>query len=216
MFINPQLAPLSKRLTTVYRVSPPARPNVVDSQTGVLRMKMTREIQTASLAAVALASLGVIADAGAGTTTGNLSVTATVTNNCSIDSTTALAFGSYDPAITNRPAGADLQSSAGVIALTCTSGATTAITIDQGLTALAGSTDILPVRQMSDGATHLLGYSIYQTGAFSTVWGNTSGTAVAYSGTGASTNVSVYGVVPKGQNVPAGSYSDTVIVTVTF
>jgi spore coat protein U-like protein len=35
-------------------------------------------------------------------------------------------------------------------------------------------------------------------------------------GAGTSTNYTVYGVVPHGQNKPAGSYTDTVSIEVTY
>ena len=41
-------------------------------------------------------------------------------------------------------------------------------------------------------------------------------TGLAYTGTGASQDLTVYGTLPGGQNVPVGSYSDTVVATITF
>jgi spore coat protein U-like protein len=102
------------------------------------------------------------------------------------------------------------------LTVTCTSGAAATITLGQGANAASGSTDAAPLRQLSDGSSHVLSYSLFQDNGHSTAWGNTSGTGASYTGVGTSTNVSVYGQVTAGQNVPAGSYSDTVVATVTF
>ncbi|MFM6073490.1 MAG: spore coat protein U domain-containing protein, partial [Dolichospermum sp.] len=39
---------------------------------------------------------------------------------------------------------------------------------------------------------------------------------VSHTGTGNASNITVYGRIGRGQNVPAGSYTDTVVATVTF
>jgi spore coat protein U-like protein len=148
----------------------------------------------------------------AGTATSNLSVTATVSANCTI-ATTAVAFGAYDPIVTNATNPLD---GTGTVSVTCTNGSDATITLDQGSNAASGSSDTTPLRQMKDGATDVLAYFLYQDTGRTTVWGNTAPTGVAVVGTGAVDNVTVYGAVTAGQNVPAASYSDTVVATVTF
>ncbi len=148
----------------------------------------------------------------AGTATSNLSVTATVSANCTI-STAPVAFGAYDPIVANATSPLN---GTGTVTVTCTNGSAATITLGQGTNAASGSTDAAPLRQMKDSSTHVLAYSLYQDTGRTTVWGNTAGTGVAETGTGAVQNVTVYGAVPAGQNVPAASYSDTVVATVTF
>lgn len=148
----------------------------------------------------------------AGTATSNLSVTATVSANCTI-TTAPVAFGPYDPIVTNATSPLD---GSGTVSVTCTNGSAVKITLGQGSNAASGSTDAAPLRQMKDSGTDVLAYSLYQDTGRSTVWGNTPSTGVAETGTGAVQNVTVYGAVAAGQNVPAASYSDTVIATVTF
>lgn len=148
----------------------------------------------------------------AGTATSNLSVTATVSANCTI-STAPVAFGAYDPVSANATTALN---GSGTITVTCTSGSTGTITLGQGSNPAGGSTDAAPARQMKDAGTDVLAYALYQDSGRTTVWGNTAGTGVADVGTGAVQNVTVYGAVAAGQNVPAGSYSDTVLATVTF
>jgi spore coat protein U-like protein len=150
--------------------------------------------------------------AQAGTATANLSVSASVAANCTI-STSALSFGSYDPVSTN--ASTPLSGTGGVT-VTCTSGASAAITLDAGTTPAAGSSNAVPLRQVGDGTGDLLAYALYQDAPHTTAWGNTSGTGIGDTGNGTAQSITVYGSVAAGQNVPAGSYSDTVTATVTF
>jgi spore coat protein U-like protein len=70
---------------------------------------------------------------------------------------------------------------------------------------------------MNAGGADNLAYFLYQEVGHTNVWGDTAGTAPA-AGTGDGTlqAVTVYGVVTQAQNVAAGSYTDTVVATVTF
>lgn len=175
--------------------------------------RMTK-IALSLLGAAALAgafTLGV-QDVQAAEDTANLNVSATVSANCTI-STSALAFGAYDPVSAN--ASTPLTGTGGVT-VTCTTGSGATITLGQGSNADTGSTDALPLRRMSDGASAFLDYELHQDAARTTLWGNTPGTGVAHSGDGTATAITVYGQVAAGQNVPSGSYGDTVLATVTF
>jgi spore coat protein U-like protein len=174
-------------------------------------IKQMFSARTLSLTGVLLLSIGAASTTEANTAQANLSVTASVTANCTI-ATTAVAFGSYDPVNTN--ASAALNGS-GSVSITCTSGASATVTLGQGANADTGSTDAAPVRRLTDG-THFLNYALYTDTNRTAAWGNTSLTGVASTGTGAAVSLSVYGAVSSGQNVPAGSYTDTVVATVTF
>lgn len=144
-----------------------------------------------------------------GTQTASLSVTATVASNCSI-STTPVAFGSYDPIVTN--ASSPLNST-GTVTVTCTTGSAPSITLGQGSNPAGGSTGAIPIRRMISGGNYLT-YYLYSNSGYSTVWSTTAPTLAA--GNGAAQQYTVYGQIPSGQNVPSGSYSDTVVATVTF
>ena len=158
-----------------------------------------------------MAGVLLAAPADAAQVTANLAVSANVSATCSI-STTALAFGSYDPVGTHAASPLD---GAGSVVVTCTNGASTTVTLGQGSHANTGSTDAVPLRRMASGAS-FLSYSIYQDSPRSSVWGNTAGTGVGHTGLGTATSISVYGRVPAGQNVASGAYTDTVVATVTF
>jgi spore coat protein U-like protein len=168
-----------------------------------------RRLTAAVAAALAVAAAS---SADAGTATSNLSVTASVTANCTI-TTAPVAFGAYDPVVTNA---STALNGTGTVSVTCTNGASTTVTLGQGLNAGTGSTDAVPARRLTDGATDYLTYTLYSDTNRSVVWGNTVGTGLANTGSGVLQALTVYGAVAPGQNVPAGSYSDTVVATVAF
>ncbi len=154
------------------------------------------------------------ATAFAGTATSNLGVSASVSANCTI-STTAVAFGAYDPIVTNATTPRDAN---GAVTITCTKGSGPTIGLDVGLysTHASGTT-----RAMTDGAgtPSSLSYEVYQDSPGGTVWGNSGGGLVTppAAPSKAPRTYTVYGRIPAGQDVPvAASYSDTVVATVNF
>ncbi|QFS46045.1 spore coat U domain-containing protein [Nostoc sphaeroides] len=164
----------------------------------------------------ALASVLLIASSAAPamaqTATSPLGVSATVIANCTI-STTAVAFGNYDPIVTN--ASAAKANTAGSITTTCTNGSTVGVRLGQGANAAGGSTDDVPLRQMINGA-NVLGYSLYQDAGLATIWGNTAATDLPLTGSGIAQITPIFGSITGGQNKPAGSYTDTVVAAVDF
>jgi spore coat protein U-like protein len=150
------------------------------------------------------AMLGV--NAYAADATSSMAVGATVGSTCAI-STAPIAFGTYD-AVTKAEINAT-----GSVTVTCTLGAATVVKLNQGVNPTGPSTDAVPVRRMNSGA-NLLPYSLSTEATMATVWENTTG--VAHTGTGTATMLTVYGRIAAGVNVPAGTYADTVVATVTF
>jgi spore coat protein U-like protein len=169
-------------------------------------------IRRFALASAILIAAGSAAPAMAGTATSNLSVTATVPVSCTI-SADPIAFGNYDPIGSNAT---DPLTAAGSVTTTCTTGTSATITLGQGINANAGSTDAVPMRRLKDTGSNYLSYGLYQDSGLGTVWGNTAGTGVSDPGDGTARVTNVYGSISGAQNVPAGSYSDTVVATVTF
>jgi spore coat protein U-like protein len=157
--------------------------------------------------AVLVALIGVPTAAQAATATANLSVSATVINNCVI-STAALAFGNYDPVAANAAANLD---GTGTVTIACTKGTTA--TIGLGLGANASGT----TRRMTDGSGNFLTYEMYQEVGHSTVWNTGAGLlSPAAAPSKAARNFTVYGAVTSNQDITAGSYTDTVVATVNF
>lgn len=147
--------------------------------------------------------------AQAGTATANLDVSASIAANCTI-STNPLAFGAYDPISTNA---STPLTATGSIQTTCTNGASANITLDQGANPDTGSTASVPLRRMVNGS-NFMNYDLYSDSGDTTTFDGTTGVNVT--GTGAAVDTTVYGSVPAGQNLPTGSYADTVVATVTF
>jgi spore coat protein U-like protein len=155
----------------------------------------------------------------ANTATANLAVSATVSQVCTI-TTAPVAFGAYDPIVTNNTA---VLNGTGGVTVTCTKGASG---VWVGLAAGGNSANAVGTTRAMNTGTNYLSYELYKDSGRSLVWGNT--TASGASGTGQTVTFSsgagltnpatmtVYGQVPAGQNVPAGSYGDTVVATVNY
>ncbi|MDB9308651.1 spore coat U domain-containing protein [Aphanizomenon sp. CS-733/32] len=176
----------------------------------IRRFALASAILIAASSAVSVVSA---APAMAGTATSDLTVSSNVVNNCTI-STSSINFGNYDPISDN--ASSDLIGT-GSVTVTCTSGASATITLDAGANPANGSTNALPLRRLSNGTTGYLNYYVvFQSGISVAYWGNTADTGVSHTGTGSASELNPIGTIPSGQNVPAGSYADTVVATVTF
>ncbi|MEO6326810.1 MAG: spore coat U domain-containing protein [Thermoanaerobaculia bacterium] len=158
--------------------------------------------------AASLAALVSFAPASfaAGSASADLTVTASVADNCLI-STSAVAFGAYDPIGANLSAPKD---GTGSVSITCTQGAVTNVELGLGLNGTS--------RMMDNGVTATkLGYDLFQDAPGGTVWGTT--TDALDTGTAPSAALrafTIYGQIPAGQAVTKGSYADTVVATVNF
>ena len=144
----------------------------------------------------------------AGSSTANLNVTAAVGANCTI-STATVAFPAYDPVVANASTNDD---GTGSVIITCTRGSTATIGLGLGLN-VSGSQ-----MRMKDATTDYLNYALYQDSGRATVWGN-SGAGLLSPVAAPDKNprtFTVYGRIPSAQDVPAGSYTDTVVATVNF
>jgi spore coat protein U-like protein len=145
----------------------------------------------------------------AATATANLSVSATISSNCTI-TTASVGFPSYDPVVAHATSPDD--STSGSVTITCTKG--TIPSIGLGLGANASGSQM----RMSNGSASYLAYALYQDAGRTTVWGD-SGSLLFYPGPATSKDprtYPVYGRIPAGQDLPAGTYTDTVTATVNF
>ncbi len=151
------------------------------------------------------------APAFAGSATSSFSVSASVSNNCTI-STAAISFGAYDPIVANATTPLDAT---GTVTITCTKGAATTIGLNAGNNSASASGT---TRAMKSGSDYL-SYEIYQNAGHTTLWGNSGAdlfTPAAAPDKNART-FTTYGRVPAAQDVPASaSYTDTVTATVNF
>ncbi len=117
---------------------------------------------------------------------------------------TGVNFGSYD--VFSNTA----LDSTGNIDVNCPSG----IGYSMSLSAGGGAHT---QRVMSSGA-HTINYNLHTAADRAVVWGDSNnGTVTVHGiGTGVNANHGVYGRIPALQNVHAGSYSDIIIVELTF
>jgi len=141
----------------------------------------------------------------AASTTSTFSVTVSLTATCTINSASALNFGTQGVLSANVDQTSTIQ-------ITCTN--TTPYNI--GLDAGTGTGATVATRKLTSGG-NTVNYTLYSDSGRSTVWGNTISTdTVAATGNGSGQNYTVYGRIPT-QTTPApGTYTDTITVTVTY
>lgn len=165
----------------------------------------SKRIALALCGAAMLASTA--GSASAATTSATMSTSATVTANCYV-TTTAISFGSLNV----LREGAD---GTGTFSVECTNGTGWTAAANAG----SGTGATMATRKMTAGA-NTLNYTIYKDSARTVVWGDAADAStqtIAGTGTGSAVSTTVYGSIPSGQNtVQAGSYSDTVTVTLTY
>lgn len=148
--------------------------------------------------------------AALGLALGLLFVPAPAQAACSV-SATGVAFGAYNP----QSGAAD--DSTGTITVDCHA-SEHSVEVALG----AGLYGTIATRRMSSGAA-TLNYNLYTTTTRNIIWGDGTQGSVTQTLTGGSVSggtrtfsAIVYGRIPALQNVPAGTYNDTLIVTITF
>lgn len=129
---------------------------------------------------------------------------------CTVSATSA-AFGVYNTF------SASPDDTTATVTVTCNNPPKADITYT--VTLSAGASGSVAARYMIKGTTQL-SYQLYRDAVRSQVWGN--GSAGSYTVTQSFNAKDVtfthtaYGRVPARQNVTAGNYADTVVVTVTY
>jgi spore coat protein U-like protein len=175
-------------------------------------MKSSVSVRLAGLASAfgLCAALLPGAASAAGSANSNVNVSATVTQNCTISTTTNIAFGAYDPVTVSA-----VTDATGAVKLTCTKAAT-GIT----LTLNAGTgTPVAPDTRAMKGAanSNFLSYDIYESGTYATRFPTTPIAEVVSGGITTPTTVSLFGQIKAApQDVSVDTYSDTVQATVNF
>jgi spore coat protein U-like protein len=114
--------------------------------------------------------------------------------------------------------GAGAATAAATMSVSCdaASASNVSIAIDPGLHA-GGSAN--PSRRLLNAANdQTLSYNIFIDGAYTTIWGDgTNGTVVQSRAETAGTfSLTLYGLIPSGQHVPAGTYGDVLTATMIF
>ena len=133
------------------------------------------------------------------------SVTAILASTCTV-SATAADFGA-------KTTLSNSSTATNTISVRCGSGLSYTVGLSGGQ---ANATNPM-LRQMSNGAGSSITYGIYSNSIMTLPWGNTIGTdTVSGTGTGATQNIPAYLLIPSQTTPAAGTYSDTIIVTVTY
>jgi spore coat protein U domain-containing protein, fimbrial subunit CupE1/2/3/6 len=141
---------------------------------------------------------------GSLTASGSASVTATVSSNCTIGAT-AISFGSQGILSSNN----DAQ---GTVSIQCSSTLPYAVSLDGGT---SGATN--PAQRKMSFSTSTVTYGLYRDSARSQGWGSTTGVnTVSGTGTGLTQTLTVYGRVAPQTTPKPGTYSDTIVATVTY
>lgn len=136
-----------------------------------------------------------------------INVGAVVVGNCRI-AVNDISFGAYDPLGSNASASLDTTS---LLSILCTKDALATIALDGGANADASG------RQMALGS-YRLDYDLFRDGEHRARWSE-GDLAVRVMGTGSLSqayDLIVYGRIPSGQVIPAGTYSDVVTARVDF
>jgi spore coat protein U-like protein len=139
--------------------------------------------------------------------------------DCSITAVN-LDFGSYDPVATGP------DDAVGTVVVTCRY-VSTATRIDYSVTLSSGANSAnFTSRQLANGPSARLGYNVFLDPARTRIWGTGGGGTVIASGSmtvgpgqGNSTRSAthtVYGRIPALQDAVPGSYSDRLVLTLTF
>lgn len=125
---------------------------------------------------------------------------------CTLDSVSGLNFGPYDP-FSFTP-----LTTAGSLRFSCDGADGPRISISRGL---HGTFAARAMRNPGDNVP--LQYNLYVDAACQQIWGDgTSGTLAPTGPPGMSRSLPVFGCVPARQNVAAGVFGDTVVVTFDF
>ncbi|MCA1324012.1 spore coat U domain-containing protein [Herbaspirillum sp. alder98] len=158
-------------------------------------------IVAASIAAIVLATSA--PQSFAATATGSLTISANVVAACTVVGS-AIAFGAYTQAVVNQTGG---------ITVLCTNGTAYNVGLDAG----TGAGATTAARKMTGSGGGTLNYALYRDSGRTNNWGSTIGTdTLTGTGSGLIQSLTVYGQVAAAQTPLAGTYSDTVTVTLTY
>jgi len=133
-------------------------------------------------------------------------------------STTGVAFGVYDPVATTP------GTATGNLTVTCTHAGGGATRVNYTAALSTGNSGTYAQRRMRAGGA-VLNYNLFDSASYTRVWGNgTAGTGVIVGAllvNPGSNQVNeafhpIYGYLPPQQEAAIGSYSDTILVTLTF
>ncbi len=133
--------------------------------------------------------------------------------SCTV-SAVPVSFGLYNP-LSGAPVVAT-----GTVTVSCT--VTLLGLLDSWTIALGtGNSGSFSARHMVNGAS-TLSYNLYTSAAYTNVWGDGSASTALVNGSAflaigtTNTDYSVYGRIPAGQDSAAGTFTDTILITLNY
>jgi spore coat protein U-like protein len=159
----------------------------------------------------------VVLPALAGSSSTTFQASMTVPRSCKVTISGSFNFGNYDPVVANASAPLNVTVPA-FLSVYCTKG-TPSVWVGLNTGTNSSHAPAGMNHAASDGKGNYVGYEFYQDPAFTTVWGNTQATAPTFGPFNSAktpATAHVYGRAPAGQDLPAGTYTDTITATVNF
>lgn len=127
---------------------------------------------------------------------------------CQVGSVSALAFGSY-----NVLSPTDITTTGSFSVNNCSAGGRT-------YTATFSDGNGTQTARLLKSGVNTLSYNVYKDASYTQILGSGSGgtDTIVNTNTGASTGPThtLYGRIPAGQDVPVGTYTDSLTITLTF
>jgi spore coat protein U-like protein len=152
------------------------------------------------------------------TLTDSVDITATIQNGCTIGtsgSTTSAQFGTIDfGTMSSLTSQVDAISTvgSGSIVVTCTPGIAITIGLNNGVNNTGSQRYII-----HSGGTTKLAYELYRTASYNTIWGSGAQALSIASFPVTQQTYTVYArLFASGTQPPAGTYTDTITVTLTY
>lgn len=140
------------------------------------------------------------------------SVAPALAASCTFGTVLPLPFGTYDPYST-----VPVKVAGGSVQFSCSAGS---IPVSVDFSMGSNSPSFGQRRMQWSGGGDYLSYNIYYDAAYTQIFGDGTGGTVHFTTTTGPQNKTItvpyYGMISAGQDVHAGSYSDTVTVTASF
>ncbi|EJZ57622.1 SCPU domain-containing protein [Pseudomonas sp. MWU13-2625] len=174
----------------------------------------------ASRIGLSLLGLTLVSSANAATTvTGQITSSLILTSSCQVNGaggTTGLNFGALNFGTANSlfttATGQVLGGGGGALSILCSSGTTPTVTVGAGAN---DGKSTGGARALYDGVANYVPYDLYTDSGFSTLL-PVNGTINLAPSTGTAQTVNIYGQAKGKAGLPAGTYTDTIAVQLTF
>ncbi|MBK5534097.1 spore coat protein U domain-containing protein [Pseudomonas sp. TH08] len=177
-------------------------------------------MRIASRIGLSLLGLALSSSANAATTvTGQITSSLILISSCQVNGaggTTGLNFGALNFGTTNSlfttASGQVLGGGGGALSILCSNGTTPTITVGAGAN---DGKSTGGARALYDGVANYVPYDLYTDSGFSTLL-PVNGTINLAASTGTAQTVNIYGQAKGKAGLPAGTYTDTIAVQLTF